>query len=218
MHALAWIEAWAWGKLVGQGSAHRPWLAPAAAAALCWPGVTRCACPFPAAPHRTAQVNKRYRLLEIEMDGVFKCMLLLKKKKYASVKVEVQADGTTVEVGAVCGAGAGGSSVVCHGGWEGNTGGGRKTIDNGRAAGARMPWGGGDGHSWAARAPCSWLRQRLAALACSCQPAAHAHGCLPSPSPVQDAAAAARTPPHAHLHTPTRCPALLRFPPITACR
>ena len=27
------------------------------------------------------QVNKRYRLLEIEMDGVFKCMLLLKKKK-----------------------------------------------------------------------------------------------------------------------------------------
>lgn len=44
------------------------------------------------------QVNKRYRLLEIEMDGVFKCMLLLKKKKYASVKVEVQADGSTVEV------------------------------------------------------------------------------------------------------------------------
>ncbi len=44
-------------------------------------------------------MNKRYRLLEIEMDGVFKCMLLLKKKKYASVKVEVQADGSTVEVG-----------------------------------------------------------------------------------------------------------------------
>jgi DNA polymerase alpha subunit A len=43
-------------------------------------------------------VNKRYRLLEIEMDGVFKCMLLLKKKKYASVKVEVTADGSTVEV------------------------------------------------------------------------------------------------------------------------
>ena len=32
------------------------------------------------------------------MDGVFKCMLLLKKKKYASVKVEVQADGSSVEV------------------------------------------------------------------------------------------------------------------------
>ena len=51
-------------------------------------------------PQRThcPQVNKRYRLLEIEMDGVFKCMLLLKKKKYASVKVEVTADGSTVEV------------------------------------------------------------------------------------------------------------------------
>jgi len=45
-------------------------------------------------------VNKRYRLLEIEMDGVFKSMLLLKKKKYASVKVEVAADGNTVEVSA----------------------------------------------------------------------------------------------------------------------
>ncbi|KAI3432425.1 hypothetical protein D9Q98_003979 [Chlorella vulgaris] len=44
------------------------------------------------------EVNKRYRLLEIEMDGVFKCMLLLKKKKYASIKVEVQADGSTVEI------------------------------------------------------------------------------------------------------------------------
>jgi DNA polymerase elongation subunit (family B) len=112
MHALAGGEAWRWGKLAGQGSAHRPLLSPAAAAALCWPGLTCCACPFPAVPHRTAQVNKRYRLLEIEMDGVFKCMLLLKKKKYASVKVEVQADGTTVEVGAVCGAGAGGSGGV----------------------------------------------------------------------------------------------------------
>ncbi|PRW60975.1 DNA polymerase alpha catalytic subunit [Chlorella sorokiniana] len=44
------------------------------------------------------EVNKRYRLLEIEMDGVFKCMLLLKKKKYASVKVDVQSDGTTTEI------------------------------------------------------------------------------------------------------------------------
>ena len=53
-------------------------------------------------PDPVPQVNKRYRLLEIEMDGVFKCMLLLKKKKYASVKVEVQADGSTVEVGDGC--------------------------------------------------------------------------------------------------------------------
>ena len=27
------------------------------------------------------EVNKMYRLLEMEVDGVFKCMLLLKKKK-----------------------------------------------------------------------------------------------------------------------------------------
>lgn len=45
-----------------------------------------------------AQVNKRYRLLEIEMDGVFKCMLLLKKKKYAAIKLERTPDGRTVEV------------------------------------------------------------------------------------------------------------------------
>lgn len=54
------------------------------------------------------QVNKRYRLLEIEMDGVFKCMLLLKKKKYASVKVDVQADGTTTEVSGGSGRAQGG--------------------------------------------------------------------------------------------------------------
>lgn len=29
-----------------------------------------------------AEVNTMYRLLEIEVDGIFKCMLLLKKKKY----------------------------------------------------------------------------------------------------------------------------------------
>ena len=44
------------------------------------------------------EVNKRYRLLEIEMDGVFKRMLLLKKKKYAAVKVERGPDGKDVEV------------------------------------------------------------------------------------------------------------------------
>jgi hypothetical protein len=60
----------------------------------------RCSIPAGTARRRLpVQVNKRYRLLEIEMDGVFKCMLLLKKKKYASIKVEVQADGSTVEVG-----------------------------------------------------------------------------------------------------------------------
>ena len=43
------------------------------------------------------EVNKRYRLLEIEIDGVFKCMLLLKKKKYAAIKVERGPDGSQVE-------------------------------------------------------------------------------------------------------------------------
>eukprot|EP00878_Enallax_costatus_P030257 GHUV01032931.1.p1 GENE.GHUV01032931.1~~GHUV01032931.1.p1 ORF type:complete len:599 (+),score=236.51 GHUV01032931.1:1003-2799(+) len=34
-----------------------------------------------------AAVNRRYRLLEIELDAVYRSMLLLKKKKYAAVKV-----------------------------------------------------------------------------------------------------------------------------------
>lgn len=33
-------------------------------------------------------VNKHYQLLELDLDGVFKTMLLLKKKKYAAVKIE----------------------------------------------------------------------------------------------------------------------------------
>jgi len=39
------------------------------------------------------EVNKRYRLLEIEVDGVYKSMLLLKKKKYAAMKVESLKNG-----------------------------------------------------------------------------------------------------------------------------
>ena len=34
------------------------------------------------------QVNERYKLLEIDLDGVFKRLLLLQKKKYAAIKVE----------------------------------------------------------------------------------------------------------------------------------
>ncbi len=34
-----------------------------------------------------ALVNKQYRKLEIDIDGVFTRLLLLKKKKYACVKV-----------------------------------------------------------------------------------------------------------------------------------
>lgn len=40
-------------------------------------------------------VNERYRLLEIELDGIFQRLLLLKKKKYAALVVEEErADGT----------------------------------------------------------------------------------------------------------------------------
>uniref|UniRef100_A0A5S6Q974 DNA polymerase n=1 Tax=Trichuris muris TaxID=70415 RepID=A0A5S6Q974_TRIMR len=40
-----------------------------------------------------AEVNKRYRLLELEIDGVYKKLLLLKKKKYAALAIERGADG-----------------------------------------------------------------------------------------------------------------------------
>jgi DNA polymerase alpha subunit A len=33
-------------------------------------------------------VNERYRLLEIDVDGVFQRLLLLQKKKYAAIKIE----------------------------------------------------------------------------------------------------------------------------------
>lgn len=44
-------------------------------------------------------VNKRYKLLEIDLDGIFQRLLLLQKKKYAAIKVE-DGDGerTSVEV------------------------------------------------------------------------------------------------------------------------
>jgi hypothetical protein len=43
------------------------------------------------------EVNKRYKLLEIEQDAMYKCMLLLKKKKYAAIKLEKDAAGRTIE-------------------------------------------------------------------------------------------------------------------------
>ncbi|EHA8591429.1 DNA polymerase alpha catalytic subunit [Cocos nucifera] len=43
------------------------------------------------------EVNKKYRYLEIDLDGLYKRMLLLKKKKYAAVKVLFK-DGTPYEV------------------------------------------------------------------------------------------------------------------------
>ena len=44
------------------------------------------------------EVNKRYRLLEIEEDGLFKRMLLLKKKKYAALKLVREPDGSWSQV------------------------------------------------------------------------------------------------------------------------
>jgi DNA polymerase alpha subunit A len=40
------------------------------------------------------EVNKMYKSLELELDGIFKSMLLLKKKKYAALVVKELPDGT----------------------------------------------------------------------------------------------------------------------------
>lgn len=42
------------------------------------------------------EVNKLYKLLEIDIDGIFKSLLLLKKKKYAALSVEPTGDGKYV--------------------------------------------------------------------------------------------------------------------------
>ena len=42
------------------------------------------------------EINKHYRCMEIDIDGVMKCMLLLKKKKYAALMVEEKPDGALV--------------------------------------------------------------------------------------------------------------------------
>jgi DNA polymerase alpha subunit A len=44
-----------------------------------------------------AAVNKHYKLLEIDIDGTFKSMLLLKKKKYAAIKLEPGGGGGPVK-------------------------------------------------------------------------------------------------------------------------
>ncbi|KAF4797856.1 hypothetical protein TURU_069929 [Turdus rufiventris] len=43
-----------------------------------------------------SEVNKLYKLLEIDIDGIFKSLLLLKKKKYAALTVEPTGDGKYV--------------------------------------------------------------------------------------------------------------------------
>lgn len=40
-----------------------------------------------------AEINKQYRLLELEIDGIFRFMLLLKKKKYAALVYTPKANG-----------------------------------------------------------------------------------------------------------------------------
>jgi DNA polymerase elongation subunit (family B) len=50
--------------------------------------------------HARIPPTRSYKLLEIELDGIFKCMLLLKKKKYAAVKLEpAPGGGGLMEVG-----------------------------------------------------------------------------------------------------------------------
>ncbi|XP_066879086.1 DNA polymerase alpha catalytic subunit isoform X2 [Kogia breviceps] len=43
-----------------------------------------------------SEVNKLYKLLEIDIDGIFKSLLLLKKKKYAALVVEPTLDGNYI--------------------------------------------------------------------------------------------------------------------------
>lgn len=43
------------------------------------------------------EINKLYRLLEIDIDGVYKPMLLLKKKKYAALSVSKSPKGELVK-------------------------------------------------------------------------------------------------------------------------
>ena len=40
------------------------------------------------------EVNQLFKLLEIDIDGIFQKMLLLKKKKYAAISVTENPDGT----------------------------------------------------------------------------------------------------------------------------
>ena len=43
------------------------------------------------------EVNKLYKTLELEIDGIFKCLLLLKKKKYAAITIEEGPNGEIKE-------------------------------------------------------------------------------------------------------------------------
>ena len=45
--------------------------------------------------HFKKAVNDRYKLLEIDLDGVFQRLLLLQKKKYAAIKIETDSQTST---------------------------------------------------------------------------------------------------------------------------
>jgi DNA polymerase alpha subunit A len=45
--------------------------------------------------HFKKAVNDRYKLLEIDLDGIFQRLLLLQKKKYAAIKIETDSRTTT---------------------------------------------------------------------------------------------------------------------------
>lgn len=66
-------------------------------------------------------VNERYRLVEIEIDGVFSKLLLLKKKKYAAVVIDDKTRKTSVEMKGLdlvrrdwCGLSVDSSSFILH--------------------------------------------------------------------------------------------------------
>ncbi len=54
--------------------------------------------PLPPPTPRLLHVILARRLLEIELDGIFRSILLLKKKKYAAMKLDLTVDGRLVEV------------------------------------------------------------------------------------------------------------------------
>jgi len=53
---------------------------------------THVCCPVLSCPVLSIQVNKLYKSLELDLDGIFKSMLLLKKKKYAALVIN-EVDG-----------------------------------------------------------------------------------------------------------------------------
>jgi len=49
---------------------------------------------FPIGQKIKGEINRLYKLLELEVDGIFRFLLLLKKKKYAALVYNKKADGS----------------------------------------------------------------------------------------------------------------------------